>query len=56
MTGWILYINIRDHLATIVEVVKRSKNGIRQIIDLKRELKFDKRKDFLKLLLQLLHG
>ncbi|CAI4037110.1 hypothetical protein SMKI_01G0690 [Saccharomyces mikatae IFO 1815] len=38
------YINIRDHLATIVEVVKRSKNGIRQIIDLKRELKFDKEK------------
>ncbi|CAI7035374.1 ASB_collapsed_G0000740.mRNA.1.CDS.1 [Saccharomyces cerevisiae] len=29
---------------TIVEVVKRSKNGIRQIIDLKRELKFDKEK------------
>ncbi|CAI1832650.1 hypothetical protein SEUBUCD646_0A00740 [Saccharomyces eubayanus] len=38
------YINIRDHLATIVEVVKRSKNGIRQIIDLKREFKFDKEK------------
>ncbi|CAI4054579.1 hypothetical protein SKDZ_01G0700 [Saccharomyces kudriavzevii ZP591] len=38
------YINIRDHLATIVDVVKRSKNGIRQIIDLKRELKFDKEK------------
>lgn len=35
------YINIRDYLSSIVEVVRKSKNGVRQILDLKRELKFD---------------
>lgn len=38
------YINMRDHLGTIVNIVKNSKNGIRQTTDLKRELKFDKEK------------
>lgn len=38
------YVNIRDYLPTIVDVVKKSKNGVRQLIDLKRELKFDKDK------------
>ncbi|CAR29520.1 hypothetical protein ZYGR_0AD02020 [Zygosaccharomyces rouxii] len=35
------YVNLRDYLGQIVDVVKKSKNGVRQIIDLKRELKFD---------------
>ena len=35
------YVSMREHLPTIVDVVKKSKNGIRQIIDLKRELRFD---------------
>lgn len=35
------YVNIRDYLSSIVEVVRKSKNGVRQILDLKRELKFD---------------
>lgn len=35
------YVNIRDYLPKIVEIVKNSKNGVRQIIDLKRELKLD---------------
>lgn len=35
------YFNMRDHLPNIVQVVKKSKNGVRQIIDLKREFKFD---------------
>ncbi|CDF87512.1 BN860_08064g1_1 [Zygosaccharomyces bailii CLIB 213] len=38
------YVNLRDHLEQIVDVVKKSKNGVRQIIDLKRELKFDSEK------------
>ncbi|SCU87393.1 LAMI_0D05908g1_1 [Lachancea mirantina] len=38
------YINMRDHLSKIVDVVKNSKNGVRQLIDLRRELKFDKDK------------
>ncbi|SCV00453.1 LANO_0F06942g1_1 [Lachancea nothofagi CBS 11611] len=38
------YTNMRDSLQKIVEVVKNSKNGVRQLIDLKRELKFDKDK------------
>lgn len=36
------FINVRDYLGKIVEIVKNSKNGIRQTSDLKRELKFDK--------------
>lgn len=35
------YVNIREYLPKIVEIVKHSKNGVRQIIDLKRELKLD---------------
>ncbi|EDO17115.1 hypothetical protein Kpol_1025p35 [Vanderwaltozyma polyspora DSM 70294] len=35
------YISLRESLSTIVDVVKKSKNGIRQTTDLKRELKFD---------------
>lgn len=35
------YVSTRAALPKIVEVVKNSKNGIRQILDLKRELKFD---------------
>ncbi|CCH61191.1 hypothetical protein TBLA_0E01310 [Henningerozyma blattae CBS 6284] len=35
------YISIKESLPKIIEVVKNSKNGIRQIVDLKRELKFD---------------
>ena len=38
------YVNMRDNLETIVNVVKNSKNGVRQTTDLKRELKFDKEK------------
>lgn len=38
------YVNLRDYLGQIVDVVKKSKNGVRQIIDLKRELKFDSEK------------
>ncbi|CCD27072.1 transcription factor TFIIIC subunit TFC3 NDAI_0J01800 [Naumovozyma dairenensis CBS 421] len=38
------YVNMRDHLATIVKIVKESKNGLRQVTDLKRELGFDKAK------------
>ncbi|SMN22624.1 similar to Saccharomyces cerevisiae YAL001C TFC3 Largest of six subunits of the RNA polymerase III transcription initiation factor complex (TFIIIC) [Maudiozyma saulgeensis] len=38
------YINMKNHLGTIVNIVKNSKNGIRQTTDLKRELKFDKEK------------
>lgn len=38
------YVGMRDHLSTIVSIVKNSKNGVRQLIDLKRELKFDKDK------------
>lgn len=38
------YVNMRDYLGLIVDVVKKSKNGVRQIIDLKRELKFDAEK------------
>ncbi|CCK69698.1 transcription factor TFIIIC subunit TFC3 KNAG_0C06010 [Huiozyma naganishii CBS 8797] len=39
--GGTKYVTIKDHLGTIVQVVKNSKNGIRQTSDLKRELKFD---------------
>lgn len=39
-----MYVNMRDHLSEIVQVVKNSKNGVRQIIDLKREFKFDQDK------------
>lgn len=38
------YINIKQHLPEIVEIVKNSKNGVRQVIDLKREMGFDKEK------------
>ncbi|SCU82397.1 LADA_0C04962g1_1 [Lachancea dasiensis] len=38
------YSSMKDNLKSIVEVVKSSKNGVRQLIDLKRELKFDKDK------------
>ncbi|QLL32903.1 hypothetical protein HG536_0D04250 [Torulaspora globosa] len=38
------YINMRDHLKDIVQVVKKSKNCVRQIIDLKREFQFDQDK------------
>lgn len=38
------YISMRDHLGTIVGIVKKSKNGIRQISDLRREMNFDKNK------------
>lgn len=38
------YVNLREYLGQIVDVVKKSKNGVRQIIDLKRELKFDTEK------------
>ncbi|KAL3230002.1 Uncharacterized protein RNJ44_01365 [Nakaseomyces bracarensis] len=38
------YVRMKDHLAEIVEVVKNSKNGVRQIADLRRQLKFDKNK------------
>lgn len=38
------FINVRDYLGKMVEIVKNSKNGIRQTSDLKRELKFDKDK------------
>lgn len=38
------YISMRDHLETIVAIVKKSKNGIRQISDLRREMNFDKNK------------
>lgn len=38
------YINMRDHLKDIVQVVKNSKNRVRQIIDLKREFQFDQDK------------
>ncbi|KAM3162707.1 RNA polymerase III transcription initiation factor complex subunit [Lachancea thermotolerans] len=38
------YTSMRDSLPKIVDVVKNSKNGVRQLIDLKRELKFDKDK------------
>lgn len=38
------YVNMRDHLSEIVQVVKKSKNRVRQIIDLKREFKFDQDK------------
>ena len=38
------YTSMRDSLPKIVEVVRNSKNGVRQLIDLKRELKFDKDK------------
>lgn len=36
------YVRMKDHLAEIVEIVKNSKNGVRQIADLRRQLKFDK--------------
>ncbi|XDT18170.1 B-block binding subunit of TFIIIC [Nakaseomyces glabratus] len=39
-----VYISMRDHLAEIVDVVKNSKNCIRQVSDLKRQLQFDKTK------------
>lgn len=39
-----LYVNMRQYLPNIVETVKKSKNGVRQVVDLKRELKFDKDK------------
>lgn len=39
-----MYVNMRDHLSDIVQVVKNSKNGVRQILDLKREFKFDQDK------------
>ena len=38
------YVNIKQHLSEIVQVVKNSKNGVRQVIDLKREMGFDKEK------------
>ncbi|SCV02749.1 LAME_0H04874g1_1 [Lachancea meyersii CBS 8951] len=38
------YASMKDSLQSIVEVVKNSKNGVRQVIDLKREFKFDKDK------------
>lgn len=38
------YIRMRDYLGTIVSIVKKSKNGIRQINDLRREMNFDKNK------------
>lgn len=38
------YINIKQHLPDIVQIVKDSKNGVRQVIDLKREMGFDKEK------------
>ncbi|SCU87590.1 LAFA_0E07668g1_1 [Lachancea sp. 'fantastica'] len=38
------YASMKDSLQSIVDVVKHSKNGVRQVIDLKRELKFDKNK------------
>lgn len=38
------YINMREHLHNLVAIVKNSKNGVRQIIDLKREMGFDKEK------------
>ncbi|CEP61783.1 transcription factor TFIIIC subunit TFC3 LALA0_S04e00562g [Lachancea lanzarotensis] len=38
------YASMKDSLQSIVDVVKNSKNGVRQVIDLKRELKFDKDK------------
>lgn len=38
------YVNMRDHLSDIVQVVKKSKNGVRQIIDLKREFQFEQEK------------
>ena len=38
------YINIKQHLSDIVSTVKNSKNGVRQVIDLKREMGFDKEK------------
>ncbi|KAG0658604.1 RNA polymerase III transcription initiation factor complex subunit [Maudiozyma exigua] len=42
------YVNMRQHLGTIVDIVKKSKNGIREIGDLRRELKFDKEKRLIK--------
>lgn len=38
------YVSMRQHLETIVNIVKNSKNGVRQINDLRREMKFDKQK------------
>lgn len=38
------YINIRDYLPKLVDIVKNSKNGVRQITDLRRQLKFDQDK------------
>ncbi|CCF56089.1 hypothetical protein KAFR_0A06540 [Kazachstania africana CBS 2517] len=38
------YVNMREQFSKIVEIVKNSKNGIRQTTDLKRELNFDKEK------------
>ncbi|CCE65287.1 hypothetical protein TPHA_0K01540 [Tetrapisispora phaffii CBS 4417] len=35
------YVSIREKVGTIVKIVKNSKNRIRQIIDLRRELKYD---------------
>lgn len=39
-----VYVNMKKHLGTIVNIVKNSKNRLRQVLDLRRELKFDKDK------------
>ncbi|AMD21854.1 HFL002Cp [Eremothecium sinecaudum] len=39
-----LYVNMKQYLPVIVDTVKKSKNGVRQVVDLKRELKLDKDK------------
>ncbi|AET40559.1 transcription factor TFIIIC subunit TFC3 Ecym_6176 [Eremothecium cymbalariae DBVPG len=39
-----LYVNVRQYLPVMVSTVKKSKNGVRQVVDLKRELKLDKDK------------
>lgn len=43
-TESLAYVSMKNHLEAIVNIVKNSKNGVRQINDLRREMKFDKQK------------